>query len=148
MTRLLLRIIRNLPLNLRHQITWSQFADEISCQKFSPMAVQSLRTDPVSTTECLTVAILLPFRVCPKGMLSVCVLNGDRKLEITTVWTKALYIMSIIHKNWLNIDSMDRLAFCKHHLKFLGLELFMKPYRKRSEEHIKSVGSVLLQITV
>lgn len=120
--------------------------DSVVGQTFSPMSIQSVWTESVSTTECLTVAILLPSGVRPKDVLSVRVLDGGRELEISIMWPNELYNISVLHKKWLKLDIRDSFALRKYHPKFLGFESFLKPYRKRSEDRIESIGYVPLRI--
>lgn len=54
----------------------------------------------------------------------------------------------MLHKKWLTSGPQDSLALRKYHPKFLGFELFLKPYRRRSEDPIESVGHVPLRIKV
>lgn len=49
---------------------------------FTIMPIQSVWTDHVTTEDCLSVAILLPFSVRPRDVLSLRVMEGGRELEI------------------------------------------------------------------
>lgn len=57
--------------------------DIVSGQTITHMAIQSVWIDPFSTTECLTVAIVLPSGVGAKDFMLVRVLDGGRDLEIS-----------------------------------------------------------------
>lgn len=52
-------------------------------------AIQPTWTDPVSTTEYLTVDIMPPSGVHPKTVFQVMFLDGGRELEIAIMWPKA-----------------------------------------------------------
>lgn len=55
------------------------------------MSIQSVRTDPDTTLECITVAFLLPSGVRTSDVDSLRVLDGGRELGFKIVWCEPFY---------------------------------------------------------
>lgn len=140
----------------RHKLDLGEDSEEeekpVTGQTFTPHAIQSVWTDPDSTINCLSVAILLPSGVRPKDVLTTRVLEGGRELEITILWPKPFYDMKTLHKKWITPSTSGGAQSCTsmqtYHPKFLGFELFLKPFRKRAHDPIEAVGRVGLKIAV
>lgn len=92
--------------------------------KCTPMALQSVWSDPLTTRECISVEILLSPGVLPKDVLSVRVFDGGLGFEISIVWVKQFYDMSHLHKKWLSFEWIYPYSLRKYRPKFLGVRIF------------------------
>lgn len=112
------------------------------------MAIQSVCTDPVTTTGYLFVAILLTSGVLRKGFLFLRVLDSGRELEISIVLLQPFHDMIMLHKKWITYDNSDPCFVRKYHPKFLSFGLFLEVPRKKADDPIESVWRVALRIPV
>lgn len=87
------------------------------------MALQSKWTDPDTTIERLTVAILFPSGVRSSYNESLQVLDGAREFEIKVNFPKIFCVMTKLHKKWMYCSPTTAILdkFSKSHFKGLDL---------------------------
>lgn len=112
---------------------------------FHPLHLISTWTEPDSTNQCVTVAVVLPSGV-GSGGFSVRVLENGRELELVVRMPKQLQDMKLLHRKWLRSTRYDRME--PYHPKIVGFQNALKELRQHTEDFVESTARIALPISV
>lgn len=113
--------------------------------EFKPLYLISVWNEPTTTTNCVTLAIVLPSGTgC--GNFSCRVVDGGEYVELTVGWPSPLINIETMHRKWLQVDSQD--DFKLYHPKVIGFQNALKTMRMRSSDKIESTARIPLPFAV
>lgn len=106
---------------------------------FNPLCVISEWQEPRTTTDFLTVAIILPTVAGSQGF-KLPVSEDSEAVELTIDWMKPLLNIELLHKKWLSKGDSRQVYFANfstHHQKVLGSEKYL---RKSRSNHLDKIS--------
>ncbi|KAI0557039.1 hypothetical protein FGB62_176g05 [Gracilaria domingensis] len=96
--------------------------------EFKPLYLLSVWTDPKTTQQKISCAIILPSGV-GKGEFGLHVVNGGDILEVRVCWPRPLVDIDFLYKTWLDTNVMDT-----SHPRFGGFHNSLKRFRERRSD--------------
>ena len=128
------------------EIEVSSVPNKITPEKsFVPLYLISQWQEPETTTQRVTVAIILPSGIQAGSFKTRVIEEGD-VLEMTVDWPRPLVDIEFMHRKWINNCSEN--GFTTYHPKFLGFEATLRQMCENRSDTVRSVARIGLPITV